>query len=252
MLKQSTARVERIPPQVWTPEAKLVVPHEDEMMAFASPSFGSNTYKNVGEQILEKISGKNLLVPTGDYAVSLIHAVYCNSEVSEEPEFQDIRHKMQSDWLWVFNGNIFTEKGVYVIQDLEVNGRAQFDISELESKLANEAQGIRFSEDKTIRFALKGTYKFGEHTPKSLAQDGFVRASYGFEGAEKLGEVSAQFNSKSFIYGVTVEEGQSPEQRVSGLDEDDGRLRVSGDDFGAVDRGHAFGVLGVCEADAKK
>ncbi len=68
-----TARVERTKPQVWTPEAKLCIPHEKEELVFAHPSFGPGSYKNVGQQILEKTPGKELSVPTGEYTASLLH-----------------------------------------------------------------------------------------------------------------------------------------------------------------------------------
>lgn len=251
-MKSSTnARVERITPQVWTPDAKLWVPHRDNEVAFAYPSFGPGTYKGVGQQILEKIPGKDLAVPTGEYTSSLLHTTYCNPSVAEEPEFQEIKKTMRSRWLWVFNKNVFTDKGTYVLSDLEAKGIAQSDISELEAKLTYERESIRFSEDGLIRFAPKDSYKFGEHTPKSLAQDGFVRASYGFDGAEKLSEVAATLSINPITYGVNVEKGNSPVERVSALYENDDTLRVYGFDFGGVDRGHAFGVLESCEAGAK-
>jgi len=236
-------RVERIEPQVWTPEAKLWVPHQDNEIAFAYPSFGPGTYKNIGQQILEKIPGKDLAVPIGEYAASLLNTVYCDSSAAEETEFQDVRKRMRSNWLWVFNRNIFTDKGAYVLSDIKAEGIAQLDINELEAKLTKEREGIVSSEDGLIRFAPNETYKFGEHTPESLAQDGFVRASYGFDGARKLGEVATTLSRKPITYGVNIKEGGSPEQRVSALDEYDGRLHVSGNYFDVNYWCHAFGVL---------
>ncbi len=105
--------------------------------------------------------------------------------------------------------------------------------------LTQEQEGIRFSEDNFVRFAPKDTYKFGEHTSESLAQDGFVRASYGFVGAEKLGEVSEKFGNNPVVWTLEI---SPPEQRVSALDGGGDWLRVSGD-FGDHYEGRTFGVL---------
>jgi len=239
--KTYNPRVERIE-KVWTPEAKLLVPYNASEIAFASPAFGSNTYIKVGKDILSK----NLKVPIGDYTASLLHPAYCNSEIKDEPEFKKVRDITESNWLWIYNRNLWDGNGVYVFQDLEAIGRSQpLDINELERMLkgGKEINGIRFSGDGRVRFAPKETYRLGEHTPESFAKDGVIIASCGQEGAEKLGEVSAEFESNPYIYGVKVQEGQAPEQRVSAVDGGDDRLRFSGDDFGGSGRGHAFGVL---------
>lgn len=247
---QRTARIERIEPSVWTPKAKLHIPHKEDEITFAYPSFGPGNYRAIGKQILEKTPGKNLKVPIGDEIASLLYSVYCDSSVSEKPEFQDIQKELRSKWLWCFNINIFTEDGVYVIQDLEANGRAEMvDLNVLESRLTEEREGIKFSEDGLMRFAQKQTYKLGEHTPDSLAQDGFIKASYGFEGAKKLGEVSTKFNKNLITYGIKVGTGDSPEQRVSALGEVDCGLGVGGGFDGSW--GHALGVFESCEAGAK-
>jgi len=234
----SIVRIEK----VWTPDAHLVVPHDEEVIKFASPAFGPNTYRNVGQEILSK----NLNVPTGDYTASLLHPAYCNSKIKDEPEFENIRGIMKGNWLWVFNRNLWTEKGVYVFQDLEAKGRSQpLDINELERMLKDgkEINGIRFSNDGRVRFAPKESYKLGEHTSESFAKDGFIIASCKQEEAEKSGEVSAEFKNKPYIYGLEIQEGQTPELRVSAVHEDDGRLRFYGNGWDGNDRGHAFGVL---------
>ena len=238
---QIKPRIERIQ-KVWIPDVKLWIPHNDQELGFAYPSFGPNYYQNVGKEILEH----DLDLPTGDYTTSLVHAAYCDTEVLGESEFKNTRDLMRNGGLWVFNQNLWTSEGVYVVQDLDAKGRSQdLDVNELEKVLNNakESNGLRISEDRKVRFAPKDTYKLGDHTSESLAKDGFIRASYSEEGAEKLAEVSTKFRINPYVYGLDVQEGDKPEQRVSALGGDDERLRVSGNDFSGDDTGHAFGVL---------
>ena len=239
-------RVEEVT-KVWTPDAKLYVPHGNREIAFASPSFGSNFYQKVGKEIL----AHNLGLPTGDYTASLLHPAYCDSRVSENPRFRNVRELMRSNWLWVFNQNLWTDKGVYVIQDLKAKGRSEeFDSEKLKKleRLVNakgirEVNGVRFSKDGKVRFASTGTYKLGEHTPESLRTDGFVIAGYDLDGARKLSEVSSKIGKNPITYGVEVAEGNNPELRISALVVGDSRLHVGGDDWGGNYWCHAFGVL---------
>ncbi|MEK6829175.1 MAG: hypothetical protein AABY15_03530 [Nanoarchaeota archaeon] len=219
---------------------KLVVPHEKGEVTFAYPSIGPNNYTEVGKEILKQ----EMNVPTGDYMASLIHTAYCNDSVKNEPEYQNIREIMKNKWLWVFNRNLWTKDGVYVLQDSKAIGRSQpLSQNDLEKMLkgSKEVNGVRFSKDKNVRFAEKGSYQLENHTPESLAKDGFVIASYGIEGAEKLGEVSSKFKVKPYVYGV---EKDTSEQRVSALylNSFGDRLNVYGDVFGDYGDCHAFGV----------
>lgn len=235
MINTNTPRIERA-------MTKLFVPYEKGEIAFASSSFGSDTYQAVGKEILSK----NLRVPTGDYTASLLHPAYCNPQFSDEPEFKNIRDLMGSNWLWVFNQNLWTDKGVYVIQDLKAIGKSNpLDINQLEKMLkdSKEIKDVRFSQDGRVRFAPKETYKLGEHTSNSLSNDGFVVASYNIDGAKKLGEVSSKFKSNPKIYGIKVNEGNQLELRVSALSEDFDWLHVDGDIFGDYGGSLAFGVL---------
>ena len=45
----SQARIERVK-KVWTPDSKLYIPHENEEIVFAYPSFGPDTYQSVEKQ----------------------------------------------------------------------------------------------------------------------------------------------------------------------------------------------------------
>ena len=222
---------------------KIVVPHEGEDVVFAHPSVGPDTYLNVGKRIIEQ--GMN--VPTGDKTASLLHSAYCVPELKDEPEFEDIREIMRNAWLWVFNRNLWTSEGVYVVQDLKAIGKSQpLNQNELEKMLegGKNLGGVRFSKDGKIRFASKGSYQLKIHTPESLAKDGFMVASYGIKGAEKLGEVSRKFRLKPRVDFLETNER---EQLLSALGERrllvDGRLGVSGYGMGGGGDGLAFGVL---------
>jgi hypothetical protein len=156
-------------------------------------------------------------VPTGEYTASLLHAAYCDDSFENEPEFKNIRKIMEEGGLWVFNRNIWTKDGVYVVPDLKALGRNQpLSQNELEKMLkgSKDIKGIRFSKDQSVRFAPKGSYELGFQTSELLAKNGFVIASYGIEGAKKLGEVSSKFENKPYVYGVKTD---TPEQRVSAL-----------------------------------
>lgn len=236
MGKKNSPRIER-------GMTKIVVPYEGKEVAFAYPSIGPNTYANVGKEILRQ----GMEVPKGDYTASLIHSAYCDDSVANEPEFQNIREIMKNRWLWVFNRNLWTKDGVYVLPDWEAIGRSQpLNQKDLEKMLKGSKElpnGVKFSKDGKVRFVPKESYKLETHTSESLAKDGFVIASYGKEGAEKLGEVSSKFKVKPYVFGVQTD---TPEQRLSALFAGslDDRLVVGGDCFDVVGwDSHAFGVL---------
>ena len=235
--EKRNARIERA-------QTNLIVPYNNGELVYIYPQFGPSTYKEVGSEILKQ----RLLVPTGDYTAPLVHVAYCDEEVKSEPKFESVREIMKNRWLWVFNRNGWTNKGVYVSQDLEAKGlSAPLDVRELEKSLkgGREFNGIRFSEDGRVRFAPKELYVLGNHTPDSLSKDGFIIASFGKDGAEKIAEVSSKFKyNNPMTYGLDIEEEQNPEQRISALGGviDSERLRFNGDDLGGGFGGNAFGV----------
>ena len=240
MNMQPTDPMTQLKPRVVRGRAELFVPYKNNEITFIYPSLGPNTYQEVGKEILQK----RLILPHGDYTAALLHATYC-SDAQNEPEFANVREIMNKRWLWVFNQNFWTDKGVYVLQDTNAERRTpSVSIKNLEEKLKGgiEIDGVRFSEDGTVRFAPKETYSFGVHPVDSFAKDGFVRATAGIEGSQKLAEVSEQFNYKPHTLGVTIAQDSEAEQRVSALVEYDGRLRVAGDYFDDLTYGHAFGV----------
>ncbi len=248
------ARVEEMP-QVWTLKSKLWVPHEDGEIAFAYPRFGPDIYQNVGRQILEKISGKDLAVPTGEHNVSLLYTVYCDKSVSNKPEFQNIRKIMRDNWLWGFIKKLWTPEncgelgaGVFSVYDENAVGLSkELKVSQLEEALeipVELSEGVISTQDGKIRFAsVSSNYTLGEHTHDSLKTDGSVIADYGINGAMKLSKISRTIGKNLYVCGLDVSKLKEPVQRVSALVEFDEWLHVSGDNFGDNGWGHAFGVL---------
>lgn len=231
-------------PRVVRGRVELWVPHNRGEVAFAHPIAGPETYRNVGAKILEANQG----LPTGDYTASLLHAAYC-SQAKDEPEFENVRNGMRNRWLWVFDRVGWTNKGVYVLQDLEAIGRSQpLDITKLEKRLKGGKElswgGIRISKDGMVRFAPKESYVLGERTPEQLAKDGLMVATYNVEGAEKCAEASKTKRCNPITYGVDVSGEGIVEQRVSAVGVDVDRLLFDGygsdgDYYGGV----ASGVL---------
>lgn len=220
---------------------ELWVPHNCGEIAFAHPLVGPNNYRTVGVQILKQ----NQLIPTGDQTASLVHASYL-SEVENEPEFKNIRQTMKNRYFWIFNRNLWTPEGVYVLQDDKAIGTSEpLNQKNLEGMLkgGKDIKGIRFSKDRELRFAPIDSYKGGDHTPEELAEDGFMIASCGVDGAEKLGEVSSNKGYFRFSPKVwTVKADGKPIQTVSALDDYSGNRLSFGGSHDDYWDGYASGV----------
>ncbi len=244
---ETTYQIRKAEPRIERGVTKIIVPHKGKEASFVHPSQGPHNYQTVGRGVL----ARGLNVPNGDYTASLLHAAYC-SDAQNEPEFNEIRDNMTNKLLWVFDRNLWTPEGVYVVYDKDAKGLSEpLRVNDLEKELkgVRKRDGIKFSSDGKVRFAPKDTYVLGEHTSESLAKDGFVRVSYGEEGAEKLGEVSASkhFKYKPRTFGVNVNEGEEPILRVASLDSyrgfGRGWLVVNGYGWSDGSFGYAFGVL---------
>ena len=233
-------------PRIERGATRIIVPHKEGEISFIPPSQGPHNYQTVGKGIV----ARNLEVPNGDYTASLLHATYC-SDAQNEPEFKEVRGTMKDRWLWVFNRNLWTSEGVFVVYDPEAKGLSEkLDAGELEKQLSASPAGspVYYSADARIRFAPKDSYRLGDHTPRSLGKDGFIVASYGQEGAEKLAEIadSKHFKLKPRTWGVNVDKGDKPVQRVASLislwDVGGSWLYVGGNWGGSDVYGCAFGV----------
>ncbi len=228
---------------------------------YVFPPVGPNLYWEVGEKILQR----GLRVPTGDDIVPLLRGAYCDSHFKDAAA--EYRSVLQSKGgVYVFNRNIWTSKGAYVIQDPEVDALQQlrgnseevqvWDLMQLIEQGSNGRNGVRFSRDGKTRFAPKESYTLGEINPQSLAEDGFVIANFGERGAREISEVAAQFNNKPFLRLMDVDEEfygilRSPldyKNKVVSVNTENDRLEICGlRDDGINLRGDlktsSFGVL---------
>lgn len=224
--------------------ALIKVPHKEGIIAVAYPLEGPDTYINAGKSVLSR----NLELLTAEEIASLLHAVYCGpEEFREQPEVSAIRDIIKNKWLWVPSVRLWTPEGVYVVHDKEAAGLSQpLNVGNLEERLngGNVVNGIRFSPDESVRFAPRKSYRLEKHTPESLSKDSSIIAEYGLQGAEKLREVSARFIMPPYVYGVNLEKGQKPVQRLSTLYSSlyGHRLGVVGDDCGYFRIGYAFRI----------
>jgi hypothetical protein len=233
----------------------IIVPCEGKEVAFAPFLMERNTYEKVGREILSS----GYLIPTGEEIGSLIYAVYFNSNFqgNKRPRvFDDVKYLLDHGGdrkIWVFNRNLWTQKGVYVVQDLEAKGISEkLDENELEKKLENsrEIKGVQFSQDNKVRFAPKRTYKLGGINHLDLAENGFIIASHGIEGARNIAEVSSKIQrEQSFVSGVNV---RAPKELYKPGDFDSSMKSLSA--IGPYERGWSLswsGYFGCADPNAK-
>jgi hypothetical protein len=248
MVKQTHAyNIER-PEPVVIPPTSIMVPSVDDTVSFAHPFAGPNTYQHAGKSILENKTAKQSL-PNGEQTAYLFHAAYLGPEAfTSQSEPTELRDKvMRRNYLWVFNQNLWTPEGVYVAFDPEAIGLSRnLDANELENSLKNGRElsnGVRLSNSRAIAFAPKESYKLGDHTPESFAQDGFVIATFGERGAEKMAEVSEKFKYNPRTWGVEVSEDNDPVQKVSAVGGYGDGLYLDGGFVDDYRDGYASGVL---------
>lgn len=213
---------------------ELEFPGEEMQIKVVHPFEGADTYREVGQGILNR----KLTIPTPGQTAYLLHAAYCGPEQFRgKSQVDEVRDNMAKRYFWVFNRNLWTDKGVYVVSDPEAIGLTQtLNLAELETR-------ARDDQDRSVRFAPKGSYKLGDHSPESFAQDGFVIATFGQKAAEQLAEVAGQFRYNPRTWGVEVAEEQQPEQRLSAVIDYNGRLNLYGG-YGDNNRaGCASGVV---------
>ena len=227
-------------PRIFRGRTEIYVPNGASEIIYVTPAVGPNTYQNVGRQIITE----GLVPPTGDETALLIHQAYAG-KLKDGTELKEVRDIVQKRFFWAFNRNLWTQSGMFSTTDRKAIGRSQ----ELDEEVLDQAikggldiNGVRFSQDGTVRFAPKGSYTFGEMSAEELAKDGAMIAQYGVEGAKLLAEASTTRKNKPITYGLNIQKGQTPQIHVSTLDENGSRLRFGGlDDFFCVG-GCAFGV----------
>src|SRR3989338_4017898 len=207
---------------------ELTTTHQGQDLTFVHPSYGPDTYANVGSQIEQA----GLIRPTMSQITSLAHTS-CNSNDKYSKEIQKI---MKDNWLWGFTGTLYVpNKGAYIQEDPQIrNGMPFMDESELVRKLE--------ANDPSVRFVPFG-FKVGEMTPIQLAGNKYVQALVGEEGAEKLAEIADKHKNKPYLW--SFESVDEPITRVSALYSDwvlDVRLYVDGYVRGDGRDGYSFGV----------
>ena len=150
---------------------KLFVPHNGGELTFLHPPYGPDTYANVGLAIEQD----QLKRPTMPETASLVHTAFN----SDDPRYIQIRDIMEREWLYAFTGTLrVTGKGVYIQDDPKIrNGMPFMDGVSLEQKLS--------AKDPNVRHVPFG-YKVGEMTSLQLAENAYVIALAGEEGAKKL------------------------------------------------------------------
>ncbi len=180
----------------------------DENISFAHPFASPNDYRSVAQEILNNKTVK-MSLPDGEKTSYLLHAAYCGpEEFQNQPEAIKLRDQiMKPRHLWIYQRNLWVPEeyksahGVFVFYDEKgVGTTEELDIGELERALKGGKElknGVKFSEDGRITFAPRNTYKDGEMSAEDFANDGFIIASNGENGARNLAEVS---QSKHFKY----------------------------------------------------
>lgn len=169
---------------------------------------GPSTYAETGETILNN----RLKLLSAPELVSLLHQVYCSqdNEFRQHPKTEFISKKVMQDNLWVFNRNLWTPKnaknaGVYVQFDEQVKGMSErLQTDQLEDLLSGGSveRGVRFSKDGKTAFAPYSSIPSGYYSEGRLTQNGFVIASYGAEGAEKLNAIAKTFTPEPYVFLV--------------------------------------------------
>jgi len=214
---------------------KLIVPHQDTKLTFIHPHHGPGTYAEVNDSI----ESAGLERPTVEQTASLVYRAFH----SDDSYSNGIKDLMKTNWLWAFTGNLWVPDGVYIQNNPPiVDGKVQMEQSALE-ELADT--------DPNIRFVPFG-FKTEEMPPAELAQNPYVIALAGPEGAEKLAKVAEKHQKDPYVWVLT--NPTQPQTRVSVVDSNgvDRRLGVDGYGRGNSRVGCAFGVYNSAESGESK
>lgn len=180
----------------------IEVPHLDGKLTFAYPLKGPVTYTKVGKQIDSDKTPSQLYRPTTAETISLVYAAFKNKD-DKYP--QKILKILRERYFWCFTKNLWTPKGVYVVNDRD---GSRLNREDLEKRL----------DGKDVRFVPKDKIKLGEQTPGELETNDFVIAHAGEEGAQKLAEIAGEFDHNPYVNGL--ENVTEDIERVTGLDGD--------------------------------
>ena len=204
---------------------ELTVKHLGEDLTFVYPPTSLGNYANT-QRVIEEAG---FLPPTMAQTASLVHAAFS----SEDRYSEEIKKLLKDRYLWAYTGTLTVpNKGLY-IQDHPpiVNGMPNISSDDLERRVGEEE----------LRFVPFG-FRMGEMPPSDLAENSYVQALAGQEGAEKLAKVAGEYPKNSFLWALT--DTNIPQTRVSVLlsDWDGGRLNVNGLNHGDTRYGCSFWV----------
>ena len=204
---------------------ELTVKHLGEDLTFVYPPTNPSNYAGT-QRVIEEAG---FLPPTMAQTASLVHAVFS----SEDRYSEEIKKLLKNRYLWAYTGTLTVpNKGLY-IQDHPpiVNGMPNISSDDLERRV----------EEGELRFVPFG-FKTGEMSPSDLAENPYVQALAGQEGAEKLAKVAGEYPKNSFLWALT--DTNTPQTRVSvlGSNWDGGRLDVNGNVHGNFRNGCSFWV----------
>lgn len=166
--------------------ATFTVDHLKGKLTFAYPIKGPGTYRDVGNQI----DNDKLYRPTTAEIISLMYAAF-KSKDNKYKYTQEILKILDGRYFWCFTRNLWTSKGVFVVDDK--NG-SSLNKPDLEKRLEQN--------DSSVRFVHNG-FRLGEQSSKEFENNPFVIAHAGKEGAKKLAEICSSSSSRDepFIHG---------------------------------------------------
>lgn len=231
---------------------KLIVPHGKGEIAFADALFGPGSYHDVAKEI----ERSGLVPPNGEQLASLIYSVYCQDEHTIGPGFGRIFRNSLEHPLWIFDTNILTEEGIYVLQvderaarglqiSSDVNKTAfPYNIGILETMVGKgrEIRGVKFSRDGKFRFAPKGSYGPGPFYSRSdFEKDGFMTATFG-EESWKMHESFRAARMHSFSGAPSPLYHKGAEVGFSSLSADNYGFLITGNETGSFER-YAFALI---------
>ena len=204
---------------------QLTVKHLGKDLTFVYPPTSLGNYANT-QRVIEEAG---FLPPTMAQTASLVHAAFS----SEDRYSEEIKKLLKDRYLWAYTGTLTVpNKGLY-IQDHPpiVNGMPNISSDDLERRV----------EEGELRFVPFG-FKTGEMSPSDLAENPYVQALAGQEGAKKLVKVAGEYLKNPRLWALT--DTNTTQTRVSVLNSSwvDGRLLVNGDDHGDGRGGCSFWV----------
>ena len=177
----------------------FLIQDEGKELEFSNHEFNPRDYYGA----IEETKRKGLFVPPAELLANLIYETI-NPENKQNLVL--VFQAMLRNRIWIFNRNLWTREGVYVIDDSKGEFPERIDRAELENILSRGriVDEIRFSHDNSLRFAPRGTYQLGNQ--RSLWRNGFIVATYGERWAKKLDELEKLSRKNGlFRYGPVVE-----------------------------------------------